>query len=81
MGTGRHAQGKEGKVARAVHRGPEFQAKCVGERLGVGPRRSLSRRRPWSRFSMERSLWGQKDGLRWTSRKWSKLSVPIFPAP
>lgn len=27
---------------------------------------------------MERSLWGQKDGLRWTSRKWSKLSFPIF---
>lgn len=47
VGTCTSSQGKERKAARAVHRGPEFQAKCLDERLG--------RTRPWPRFSMERS--------------------------
>lgn len=53
----RSSQGKEGKAARAV---TEAQSSRLSAWMkGVGHRRSLSRRRPWSRFSW-RSHYGAR---------------------
>lgn len=84
VGTVQEFAREGGKVVGAVHKGQGFRLRCLDERPWGGLRRSRGRGRPQPRFSTDRSLWSQKDGLEATNKRWSrreKLRFPIFPAP